>query len=149
MIRREPPPSRGQVIRSEFLRGLDQRLRQLEARPGVKPIRPEPGPEPDAPTASGGGTTIAQFTITGESSTTWTCTRDATGETEVTVIKPFEIQGGPGERTVSGEVQLLIPTYTIGATKIYAAQLEPEIGGQWFDLNVAGRAWSMKYIGPS
>ena len=149
MIRREPPPSRGQVIRSEFLRGLDQRLRQLEARPGVKPIRPEPGPEPDAPAASGSGSPVEVFVLTGENANTWVCTRVATGATGVLVAKPPALRGAVGTRTISGEDQVIAPNYTFGVTNLYAIGFtESGLGTEWLDLNVDARAWTMVYIGP-
>lgn len=149
MIRREPAPARGAVIRSEFLRSVDDRLRQLEAAPGPRAVQPDPVAEPDAPQAAGGGAAVEVFVLTGENANTWVGTRVSTGTAGVLIAKPPALRGAVATRTANGEDQIIAPHYLFGSTNLYCASFtEAGLGTDWIDLNVDARAWTMAYIGP-
>lgn len=146
-----PPPKRGDTITAAYLGNVSGRLDALDGSRTVRTRQPQGSPpESDVKVvAVGGGAAAEEFTITGETLNTWTCTRVATGQTGVAVAKPWALRGAIAQRTDDGEDQVIGPFYQLGVTRILAVSFaDAVLGTEWFDLNVDGRAWTMVYLGP-
>ena len=133
-------PRQGEPITSRFLISLREAAvtrilppRQIE--------RESDSPGQDA-TPISGTVAIERGTVTSESTNTLTVSLASSGTT--TVAKPFILRGSTSTRTVSGEAQEILPTYSSGS--VIAANVGAThtgiTGVSWIDLNVDGRMWA-------
>ena len=135
----------GDPIRARYLNKITSAVRNLQ---GVQRVSTDADFVQD-PVQAAADYAPQAFVVVSEAANTILCTA-VVGGASVTIAKPPNLQGGIGTRTVNGEVQVIIPSYTVaapvGSTTVFAANVGEDntgiAGVDWQDLNVNGRMWA-------